>query len=62
MAGREDYRVWNPQMISYAGYMQEDGSVIGDPARVLLTRVIITYNSRPHLHVVANEAKRKNQK
>lgn len=37
--GRDDFRLWNPQLISYAGYLQQDGSVIGDPARVVLTRV-----------------------
>lgn len=40
VSGREDFRLWNPQFISYAGYLQPDGlSVIGDPARVGLTRV-----------------------
>lgn len=39
VAGREDFRLWNPQLINYAGYLQPDGSVIGDPARVALTRV-----------------------
>ncbi|XP_015923337.1 nitric oxide synthase, inducible-like [Parasteatoda tepidariorum] len=37
--GREDFRVWNPQLINYAGYLQPDGSVIGDPGRVQLTRI-----------------------
>ncbi|KAJ6598491.1 Nitric oxide synthase, inducible, partial [Pseudolycoriella hygida] len=39
VAGREDFRLWNPQLVSYAGYLQPDGSVIGDPARVVLTRI-----------------------
>jgi len=40
VSGREDFRLWNPQFISYAGYLQPDGlSVIGDPARVNLTKV-----------------------
>lgn len=38
-AGREDFRVWNPQLIGYAGYIKEDGSFVGDPARVQFTRV-----------------------
>lgn len=29
--GEIDLRVWNYQMLGYAGYKQEDGSVIGDP-------------------------------
>lgn len=37
--GRHDFRVWNPQLISYAGYKQLDGSVIGDPANVEFTEV-----------------------
>ncbi|XP_069181388.1 nitric oxide synthase-like protein isoform X2 [Procambarus clarkii] len=37
--GKHDFRVWNPQLISYAGYKQEDGSVIGDPLNIELTEV-----------------------
>ena len=33
-------RIWNPQVIRYAGYRQPDGSVIGDPSHVELTEVI----------------------
>ncbi|XP_076335461.1 nitric oxide synthase, inducible-like isoform X2 [Tachypleus tridentatus] len=36
---REDFRLWNPQLISYAGYLQPDGNVTGDPGRVHFTRV-----------------------
>ncbi|CAB4036559.1 nitric oxide synthase, brain-like isoform X1, partial [Paramuricea clavata] len=32
-----DFRVWNGQFIKYAGYKQEDGSIIGDPASVEFT-------------------------
>ncbi|KAG4079831.1 hypothetical protein HA402_014962 [Bradysia odoriphaga] len=39
VAGRDDFRLWNPQLISYAGYLQPDGSIIGDPFRVPLTRI-----------------------
>lgn len=39
--GRDDFRVWNSQLISFAGYLQPDGSVIGDPIRVPFTRVRI---------------------
>lgn len=39
VVGKSDFRIWNPQFMSYAGYLQEDGSVIGDPARVILTQV-----------------------
>jgi nitric-oxide synthase len=30
-------RIWNPQLIRYAGYRQPDGSVVGDPATADLT-------------------------
>jgi nitric-oxide synthase len=30
-------RIWNPQMIRYAGYRQPDGAILGDPAQVQLT-------------------------
>ncbi|GAV04595.1 hypothetical protein RvY_14857-3 [Ramazzottius varieornatus] len=35
----QDFRIWNAQLVRYAGYKQEDGSVIGDPASVELTEV-----------------------
>lgn len=30
-------RLWNPQLIRYAGYRQADGTILGDPANVELT-------------------------
>jgi nitric-oxide synthase len=33
-------RIWNPQLIRYAGYRQTDGSVAGDPLNVELTEVL----------------------
>ncbi|XP_059613419.1 nitric oxide synthase [Phlebotomus argentipes] len=35
--GKHDYRVWNPQLVSYAGYREPDGRVIGDPANLEFT-------------------------
>jgi nitric-oxide synthase len=32
-------RIWNPQLIRYAGYRQEDGGVIGDPQHADLTEI-----------------------
>lgn len=40
--GRPGIRIWNPQLIRYAGYRQSDGSVIGDPAQLELTEVLRT--------------------
>ncbi|XP_017880719.1 nitric oxide synthase, salivary gland [Ceratina calcarata] len=37
--GKHDYRVWNQQLISYAGYKNPDGTIIGDPANVEFTEV-----------------------
>ncbi|XP_050717213.1 nitric oxide synthase, salivary gland-like [Eriocheir sinensis] len=39
VAGRRDFRVWNQQLVAYAGYKNEDGSVTGDPAYVEFTQV-----------------------
>ena len=38
--GKHDFRVWNAQLMSYAGYKMEDGSVVGDPVNVEFTEVI----------------------
>lgn len=37
--GKHDYRVWNAQLIRYAGYKQPDGSIIGDPSNLEFTEV-----------------------
>ncbi len=37
--GKRDFRVWNFQLIRYAGYRQPDGSVIGDPVSIEFTEV-----------------------
>ncbi|XP_053556478.1 nitric oxide synthase, brain isoform X2 [Bombina bombina] len=39
--GKHDFRIWNAQLIRYAGYKQPDGSVLGDPANVELTEICI---------------------
>ncbi|XP_075034624.1 nitric oxide synthase 1 isoform X2 [Mixophyes fleayi] len=39
--GKHDFRIWNTQIIRYAGYKQPDGSVLGDPANVELTEICI---------------------
>ncbi|XP_046328083.2 nitric oxide synthase, brain-like [Haliotis rufescens] len=38
-ARKEDFRVWNNQLILYAGYRQSDGSVVGDPANLEFTEI-----------------------
>lgn len=37
-----DYRVWNPQLIAYAGYKNADGTVTGDPINIEFTEVAFT--------------------
>ncbi|XP_053726620.1 nitric oxide synthase, brain [Synchiropus splendidus] len=37
--GKHDFRVWNSQLIRYAGYKQPDGEILGDPANVELTEI-----------------------
>ena len=34
-----DFRIWNSQLIKYAGYKQADGSIMGDPDTVEFTEV-----------------------
>ena len=34
-----EFRVWNSQLIRYAGHKQRDGSVVGDPVDVEFTEV-----------------------
>lgn len=38
--GGPDIRIWNGQLIRYAGYRQPDGTVVGDPANCDLTERI----------------------
>ena len=47
MKAKADFRVWNSQLIRYAGYKMEDGSVIGDPANVEFTDVCLRLGWRP---------------
>ncbi|XP_033108490.1 nitric oxide synthase, brain-like [Anneissia japonica] len=41
--GKHDFRVWNPQLIMYAGYRNPDGSITGDPATVEFTELCIKF-------------------
>ncbi|XP_070205997.1 nitric oxide synthase-like [Littorina saxatilis] len=44
---RGDYRVWNAQLINYAGYRQPDGSVIGDPKLCEFTELVLKLGWKP---------------
>uniref|UniRef100_A0A8C5JFF3 Nitric oxide synthase n=1 Tax=Junco hyemalis TaxID=40217 RepID=A0A8C5JFF3_JUNHY len=45
--GQHDFRVWNSQLIRYAGYHMPDGSVLGDPATVEFTQLCIELGWKP---------------
>ena len=40
-------RIWNSQLIRYAGWRQPDGTVLGDPAQVEFTQVLHELGWRP---------------
>ncbi|XP_075436568.1 nitric oxide synthase 3 isoform X2 [Ascaphus truei] len=45
--GTTDFRIWNSQFIRYAGYRQEDESVVGDPVNVELTQLCVQLGWTP---------------
>lgn len=45
--GHAQIRIWNAQLIRYAGYRQSDGTVLGDPANVAITEVAMALGWRP---------------
>ncbi|XP_036849386.2 nitric oxide synthase 1 isoform X2 [Manis javanica] len=45
--GKHDFRVWNSQLIRYAGYKQPDGSILGDPASVEFTEICTQQGWKP---------------
>jgi nitric oxide synthase oxygenase domain/subunit len=38
------FRIWNSQFISYAGFKQMDGTILGDAGQIEFTEVSIKYN------------------
>ncbi|XP_055982486.1 nitric oxide synthase, inducible [Sorex fumeus] len=45
--GKHDFRVWNAQLIRYAGYQMPDGTIRGDPACVEFTQLCIDLGWKP---------------
>ncbi|KAI8435227.1 hypothetical protein MSG28_003583 [Choristoneura fumiferana] len=45
--GKHDYRIWNSQLISYAGYKQPDGTVLGDPMHCEFTELCLKLGWKP---------------
>ena len=39
--GESGIRIWNPQLIRYAGYRQADGSIVGDPQQLHMTEKLL---------------------
>lgn len=54
--GEPGPRIWNPQLLRYAGYQLEDGSWIGDPANSALTQAALklgwTPDQRTHFDIL----------
>ncbi|KAJ8872955.1 hypothetical protein PR048_026571 [Dryococelus australis] len=46
--GAHDFRVWNPQLLNYAGYKQPNGTILGDPNSVEFTEVCTKLGWRGH--------------
>lgn len=44
---KHDYRIWNSQLISYAGYRQPDGTVLGDPMHCEFTELCLKLGWKP---------------
>ncbi|XP_072944115.1 nitric oxide synthase-like protein isoform X1 [Epargyreus clarus] len=45
--GKHDYRIWNSQLISYAGYKQPDGTILGDPMHCEFTELCLKLGWKP---------------
>ncbi|XP_053131232.1 nitric oxide synthase, inducible-like isoform X2 [Hemicordylus capensis] len=45
--GKHNFRIWNSQLLQYAGYQMPDGSVVGDPANVEFTQLCIQLGWKP---------------
>ncbi|XP_036392410.1 nitric oxide synthase 2b, inducible [Megalops cyprinoides] len=45
--GRGDFRVWNSQLLGYAGYHMPDGRILGDPSNAEFTELCIQLGWEP---------------
>ena len=45
--GETGIRVWNAQLIGYACYQNEDGTLLGDPAKLEFTKVCMSLGWKP---------------
>ena len=44
-----DFRVWNSQFISYAGYKMPDNTVLGDKAQIEFTEICVKMGWKPKM-------------
>ena len=47
LPSKPELRIWNHQLLRYAGYESKDGTVLGDPANTQLTRVALSLGWEP---------------
>ena len=45
--GQEGIRIWNSQLIRYAGYKQDNGTILGDSSNVRLTEFVLHHGWQP---------------
>nr|XP_006640988.2 PREDICTED: nitric oxide synthase, inducible [Lepisosteus oculatus] len=45
--GQHDFRVWNGQLVKYAGYQMPDGTVLGDPTSLEFTELCVQLGWKP---------------
>lgn len=43
----KDFRIWNSQLISYAAYENEDGTITGDPPSLEFTKLCMKLGWQP---------------
>ncbi len=46
---KSEIRIWNPQLLSFAGYKEKDGSIVGDPKNLNFTNECIKLGWKPKM-------------
>lgn len=47
LRGEPELRLWNSQLLRYAGYQSQSGTILGDPANIQLTRIALSLGWQP---------------
>jgi nitric oxide synthase oxygenase domain/subunit len=50
LPGKRGPMIWNQQVMAFAGYRQDDGTILGDPANVDLTESMIDFGWKPPIN------------